>query len=126
MGGMLLFFLYLVGICYICVGTLMLFVPEFLRKKLLIKIKNIPVKKIGVVPIVVGILLLLSASNMTRYAPLVVILGLLAVAKGIVCIVAPEKMEKIREWFVNEANKNAYRIFGALLIIIGSVVLTGI
>ena len=125
MGGILVLLLYLLGIFWIVMGTLLVFVPKLLKRKLFVKLQNIPLKKIGSVPLIIGVLLVLAASH-NRYTAFVVILGLLAIAKGIGCIVATEKMQKIQDWWLNKASNNVYRILGIVIILIGSIVLTGI
>ena len=125
MGGILVLLLYLLGIFWIVMGTLLVFVPKLLKRKLFVKLQNIPLKKIGSVPLIIGVLLVLAASH-NRYTAFVVILGLLAIAKGIGCIVATEKMQKIQDWWLNKASNNIYRILGIVIILIGSIVLTGI
>ena len=125
MGGILVLLLYLLGIFWIVMGTLLVFVPKLLKRKLFVKLQNIPLKKIGSVPLIIGVLLVLAASH-NRYTAFVVILGLLAIAKGIGCIVATEKMQKMQDWWLNKASNNIYRILGIVIILIGSIVLTGI
>ena len=125
MANILVMLLYVLGIFYIVVGTLMLFVPDMARKKIILKLKNMPIKRVSVIPIIIGLLLLFAASY-NRYGALIVLLGLLALTKGIVGIVATEKMEKIRDWFIEKADKKIYRIYGIVMIILGSVILTGI
>ena len=125
MTKLLILYLYILGILYIAVGTLFLVVPEIIRKKWIAKIKNAPTKKISVIPIVLGVLLLLAAPY-NKYVLLIILLGLLALAKGIAGIVATEKIEKIHNWLFEKANRNIYRIWGIAIIVLGSVVLMGI
>ena len=117
--------LYLVGILYTVLGALLVFAPDMLKKKLFDKMKKIPLKKLCIAPIVVGILLLLAASS-HRNTFFIVILGLLGVAKGVFFVVATEKDEKVNDWWFNKAKNNIYRIFGVIVILIGSIVLMGI
>lgn len=125
MAGLLTLLLYIFGILYIILGTLMLFVPDIVKKQMIAKLKKIPIKKLSIIPLIVGVLLLL-ASAYNRYWLVVVILGILALAKGIMGIVATEKMEKMHDWFIEKADKNVYRICGVIVIILGSIVLIGI
>lgn len=124
MAGLLRFFMRLLAILWVAMGTLMIFAPEVLRKKLFAKLKELPLKKVGIIPLVIGILLLLAAFY-NRYRLFIVLLGLLSIAKGIYCIVATEKMAKMQDWWLG-AKKKVYRIFGIVVIILGFIVLSGI
>ncbi|OGW74913.1 MAG: hypothetical protein A2Z72_00060 [Omnitrophica bacterium RBG_13_46_9] len=117
-------FLYLIGIFWVITGALLAFTPEVAKNKFLKKLKNAPLKKLGVVPIIAGILLLISASY-NRYRLLIILFGLLAILKGALCIAATDKMEKMRDWWFKASN-GIYRIWGTVMIIIGSIVLIGI
>lgn len=124
MAGLLRLFMRLLAILWVAMGTLMIFAPEILRKKLFAKIKELPLKKVGIVPIVIGVLLLLAALYNT-YRLFIVVLGLLSIAKGIYCIVATEKMAKMQDWWLG-AKKKVYRIYGIVVIILGFIILSGI
>ena len=125
MGTLLRGLLYLVGIFFIVTGALTVFATDMTRKKFFAKIlATKDMKKWAPASIVIGIVLLLSAS-LNRYPLFIVLLGLLSIIKGAVIIAAPEKMEKIKSWW-EKANDNAYRIWGVAVIIIGSIVLMGI
>ena len=117
-------FLYLIGILWIAIGTLTLVVPDMMRKKLFSKMMSVSLKKLSIIPLVIGVILLL-ASSVNRHTVFVIILGILAIAKGIYGIVSTEQAAKLTEKFVN-AKKNIYRIYGIIIILIGSIVLTGL
>ena len=124
MAGLLKLFMRLLAILWVAMGTLMIFAPEVLRKKLFAKLKELPLKKAGIIPLVIGILLLLAAFY-NRYRLFIVLLGLLSITKGIYCIVATEKMAKMQDWWLG-AKKKVYRISGIIVIILGFIVLSGI
>ncbi|MBL7156940.1 MAG: hypothetical protein ISS92_02130 [Candidatus Omnitrophica bacterium] len=124
MEKLMMTFLYLIGIFWIVMGTLVVFATELAKDKFLLKLLNIKdLKKFAPIPILVGILLLLSAFY-SRYAFLIILLGLLAITKGVLFIVATEKVNKMRDWWL-KANDNAYRVWGVVMIILGSIVLIG-
>ena len=124
MGGLLRIFLYLWGIFWVAMGSLMVFVPDLLKSNVFVKIKEIPLKKFGVIPIAISILFFLSASY-SRFKLFIVVLGILALIKGILCIVATDKMQQITNKFV-KMKSIVYRAVGVLIIILGSIVLMGI
>ena len=117
-------FLYVLSIAWIVAGTLLVFAPEMLRKKVFSKIKDLPLKKISFIPIVLGILIIVSA-QFNRHAFFVVILGILAIVKGVLAIAATEKFIKWQDKLLH-AKMNTYRIMGVIVIIVGSIVLTGV
>lgn len=118
-------FLYFIGIFYIVIGALAVFATSVIRKKFFNKLWNISdMKKLSPIPILVGILLLLAAPS-NRYGFFVAILGILGIAKGVMIIIATEKMEKMKEWWV-KADNNVYKIMGITIIILGSAILVGL
>lgn len=124
MGGLLRIFLYLWGILWVAMGSLMVFVPDLLKSNVFVKLKEIPLKKFGVIPIAISILFFLSAPY-SRFKLFIVVLGILALIKGILCIVATDKMQQITNKFV-KMKSIVYRAVGVLIIILGSIVLMGI
>lgn len=125
MERILIGFLYLFGIFLIVIGALSVFATDLIRRKFFNKLLQITdIKKYGPLPIAVGVLLSFSAPY-DRYMFFVLCLGILSIVKGIMLIVATEKMEKIKNWWLKATN-NVYRIYGIAVIIIGSVVLMGI
>ena len=118
-------FMYLLGILWIILGALFVFATDMVKAKFVDTfLAKINIKKTGPIPIIMGVLLLLAASY-NRHTLLVTILGLLSILKGITCIVATEKMEKIKNWWLKAGN-NVARAWGIVMIIIGSLVLMGI
>lgn len=125
MDGILRLFLYLIGIVWVIVGSLLVFATDLFRNKIKKIVAKADYKKMSAIPFAIGILLLLSA-KINLYTTLVTLLGLLAIIKGIFCILSTEKMKKISDWWLNKANKNVLRAWGIIIIIIGSIVLMGI
>ena len=124
MAGLLRLFMRLFAILWVAMGTLMIFAPEVLRKKLFSKLKELPLKKLGITPLVIGVLLLLAAFY-NNYRLFITLLGLLSIAKGLYCIFATEKMAKIMDWWLG-AKKKVYRVYGIVVIVLGFIILSGI
>jgi len=127
MGFLAKLLLYVLSIFWIIIGVLLTFATDMVRGKFLnklLELKGERLKKLSVIPIVIGILLFLSASA-NEYTIYVIVIGLLAIIKGIVGIVATEKMEKFAERWSKMSN-NAYRIWGVVTIILGIILLRGI
>ena len=118
-------FLYLFGIFLIVVGALSVFATDMIRKKFFNKLLELKdLKKYAPLSIIVGVLLLFSVPY-NRHGFLILLFGILSIIKGVLLLVAPEKMEKLKNWW-QKAKDNAYRVYGIVMIIIGSVVLMGI
>jgi len=118
-------FMYLLGILWIILGALFVFATDMVKAKFVDTfVAKMNIKKTGPIPIIMGVLLLLAASY-NRHTLLVTILGLISILKGIACIAATEKMEKIKDWWLKAGN-NVARAWGIVMIIIGSLVLMGI
>ncbi|MCQ9207156.1 MAG: hypothetical protein NG740_04690 [Omnitrophica bacterium] len=118
-------FLYLFGIFFIVVGALSVFATDMIRKKFFNKLLELKdLKKYAPLSIIIGVLLLFSVPY-NRHRLLILLFGILSMAKGILLLVAPEKIEKYKNWW-QKAKDNAYRACGIVIIIIGSIVLMGI
>ena len=125
MGKLLVLFMYLIGIAWIAVGALLVFATELTRKKFCTRIlQKANFKKLSPIPLICGVLFLMAASY-SRHTIFIVLLGILALTKGIIMIVATEKMGKMAAWWLN-APKTMYKVWGVILIILGSIVLIGI
>jgi len=125
MERILIAFMYLIGLLWVIVGALMVFATDITRRKFVNKFLEIAdMRKLAPIPIVLGVLLLFAAS-LNRYTLIIILLGLLAITKGIVAIVAPKKVDNVIKW-CKKADNKIYKIFGVVMIILGSVVLIGI
>mgnify|MGYP001394334598 CR=1 FL=1 len=125
MGNILTGFLYVYSIFIIVEGVLSVFATDLIKRKFFNKILQISdLKKFSPLAIIAGLLFLMSIPYNRR--PLIILLlGILSIIKGITIIVAPEKIDKMRAWFL-KASDNVYRAWGAAMIILGSVILMGI
>ena len=75
--------------------------------------------------IVVGVLLLLSASSSSQVR-FIVILGLLSLASGLLFLFGPrQKIEKASNWWFSTTNKT-HKAWGAVLIGLGIAILATI
>ena len=77
-------------------------------------------KLVAVASAVVGVLLMVSASHSRMFA-FVIFIGILALAKGAIIWFNPKGLyEKLRDWFVNQASDQTFRLFGIIWLIIGT------
>ena len=125
MDKLLFILLYLFGIIYIVLGGLSIFATDLARKKIFNKCFQIKDwKKFAPIPIIVGILLILAASY-NRYMIFILIIGILGIVKGIMMLVATDKIQTMVDWWM-KAQDNVYRAWGVAMIILGSLILMGI
>jgi len=125
MDKLLFILLYLFGIIYIVLGGLSIFATDLARKKIFNKCFQIKDwKKFAPIPIIVGILLILAASY-NRYMIFILIIGILGIVKGIMMLVATDKIQTMVDWWM-KAKDNVYRAWGVAMIILGSFILMGI
>ncbi|MGD8367933.1 MAG: hypothetical protein PVG78_09840 [Desulfobacterales bacterium] len=83
-------------------------------------------KLIAVAAAVIGVLLMISAPS-TRMLGFVVFLGILAAVKGAVIWFNPRGFyEKFRDWFLNAASDQTFRLFGIIWLIIGTAMFSWI
>ena len=122
---MAVLYLFIVSVFWIIIGTLLIFVPDLVKTKFCEKLlAKVNLKKMSLIPIICGVLLILSSSY-NNYMVFVTLLGLLGIVKGVMFLVAEEKMMKITDWWMKSSNTVA-RIWGVVTITIGAVVLMGI
>lgn len=76
-------------------------------------------KAMSFIPLIAGVLLIFSAHSGRRYPNFVIIIGLLALAKGFFFIFAPEKKAKpLVDWWL-EASLGIYRLWGLVALALG-------
>ncbi|MFH1791495.1 MAG: hypothetical protein ABH885_05900 [Candidatus Omnitrophota bacterium] len=124
MEAILTFLMYVFGIMYIVIGALLVFATDMARAKIFNKLLEADIQKLSIIPLVVGIILILAAKY-SSFVVLITILGLAAVVKGVMGYVATDKMAKLSQSAIKASN-NTWKVFGVIVILIGSIVLVGI
>ena len=118
-------FLVGIGVFWIMAGTLMLFATQVAREHYLNKLRTKDSRRWSPLPIILGVLLLLSASSSSQVT-FIVILGLLSLAKGLLLLFVPrERLLKMTDWWF-EASDRTYKALGAMIIVLGIAVLAGL
>ncbi len=83
-------------------------------------------KLIAAAAVVIGVLLIAAASS-SRMLGFVVFLGVLSAAKGAFIWFNPRGFyEKLRDWFLNQASDQTFRLFGIIWLIIGTAMFSWI
>ncbi|MCK4728386.1 MAG: hypothetical protein KAT27_05645 [Desulfobacterales bacterium] len=115
-------FLFGIAIVWIMFGTLMLFATQVVRENCYNKLKSWDPRMLSPMPIIGGVLLLLSASSSSQVT-FIVILGLLSLLKGIVFLFAPrQKVRRLTDWWLGGSNRT-HKAWGVLVIALGVSVL---
>lgn len=117
-------FIYLFSILWIASGSYLILYTEQYRE-LLVKITE----RMGRVPMavtaaVIGLLLVLSARG-SMNAGVIVVIGILAMAKGVLFYVNPNQLfEKTLRWWLEDAADQLYRLAGIIALILGTALLS--
>lgn len=118
--------LFLISILWISAGSCLILYTiqskDFLKRVL----GSIDPEVLSIIPIVIGILLVGAAYYSAAFWTIIII-GLLAIGKGLLLIFNPGKTaDKLTSWFFHEASDNAFRLFGIFAIILGTALLSWI
>jgi amino acid transporter len=117
--------LYIIAILWIVVGTFIVIYTEGTRefyKKLFLRDN---VKWMAVLPFIFGVILVVGAFYCERLFWLAIILGILALAKGVYIFLAPSSQIKgLLDWIFNRATDGSIRLFGLIIFILGSAMLS--
>lgn len=87
------------------------------------------IEQVGRVPMavtaaVVGVLLLLSARG-SQNSTVIIILGLLAIAKGALFFWNPNRIfESTRQWWLEKAADQTYRLAGMIVLVLGTALIS--
>ena len=111
-----------ISLLWIMGGLLIALNTDMVRRKFFDQLKMVSPKKLSPFPIIMGGLLILSASASSQDL-VIFILGVLAVIKGILFIVAPQdKVKKFIDWWLSGTNR-LYKGIGIFMILLGVFVL---
>jgi hypothetical protein len=81
-------------------------------------------KFLAFIPMVVGILLILAARVSGAFW-FILILGLLAIGKGVYFLLGPrDQIEALFNWWFKSAQDRTYRFWGIIIILLGMVLLS--
>jgi uncharacterized protein YjeT (DUF2065 family) len=119
-------FLYAIALIWIGSGAWMILYSHESRKVFKQLVKNLDRRILCVLPAVVGILLILSAS-WSRQSWLIRLFGILAVIKGGFILWNPNNLyDKITDWYLTSVSEQTYRFFGIITLIFGTAILSWI
>ncbi|MBW1698480.1 MAG: hypothetical protein JRH18_17030 [Deltaproteobacteria bacterium] len=115
-------FLYGMGFLWIGVGICLILLTDMCRKAIARILDAIHEKILAVFSLAVGFLLVLSAFWSQNFW-FIMMLGTVAIAKGVLLMFNPKNLfERMKDWYLNSASDNTYRLFGIIMLIVGTVI----
>lgn len=119
-------FLYLISGIWIAYGAWQILYTEQSRQLARDLFKESYAKVFGIVAGLIGLLLLLSTAH-TLNPPVVVFLGILIMAKGALLFFNPGNLyTRVYQWYVESNSDQTYRLYGIILLVLGTVILSWI
>jgi len=118
--------LYLFSVAMLSAGcTLVLYTGEY-RRWFHNFITSTPPKILAALPAGIGLLLIIAAFA-SKYPALIVLLGLLAIAKGALVFFNPGKLfDQVKAWILESADDRTLRLFGIIAVVLGTAMVSWI
>lgn len=115
--------LHLIGILLVAAGSAYILYTQRFRSALFHVLNTVNPKLLSVLPLTIGILLVLSAFHSVN-SWFIIVLGLSAIIKGLLLIIAPESVyEKMMRWYFEKTSDRTGRFFGIVALVIGTAVM---
>ena len=119
-------FLYVASFFCIAIGCCTILYTDETRKFVKSIFNEIDRKFISAFELIMGILLLISATA-SRQAWFIRLIGLLAIIEGAVIFLIPKNLyDELMDWYLNSASNQTYRLFGILSLVFGTAILSWI
>lgn len=110
----------LIGVFIVSMGAMIMLKPETMKHLITFLQQGRRLYILGLVRILLGIILILAASE-CRLVEVVVVLGILVLIKGfIIFIIVPEKINAMLNWWANRPSL-ILRFLGLFVIAIGAL-----
>lgn len=119
--------LYIIAILWIVTGVFIILYTERTMKilKKLFFIEK--VRLLSILPIIFGIVLIIGAFVCTQIFFLSLVLGVLALLKGLYLVMGPlSQIKRIMDWWFNKASDSYIRLCGLIIFILGIAVLSNL
>ena len=117
--------LFIVSILWIAAGTALIIYTGGMRAFWRRMLDRINRRWLASLPAIVGIILIVSGFYYPEMFWLAVILGLLALFKAIFLVFGPSRwVETLFDWWILKASDGTLRLYGMLVFIVGSVLLS--
>lgn len=117
-------FLLLISLLWIALGSCYILYTDQTRRAInerLLRANN--QKLLSIAAAVVGLLFILSASQVEAHRGFIVLLGILAIAKAVFIFLNPAGLwEKLTAWYTETISDQTYRLFGIITLILGTAI----
>jgi uncharacterized protein YjeT (DUF2065 family) len=115
---------YVLSFLLIAIGSCLILYTQATVSAVKALCDKFPLRYIAVVQALFGVLFLISASAFT-YPWIIRIIGLLAVAEGVLAYTDPNGLySRILNWYFTKISDQAQRLFGIIAIILGTAMLS--
>ncbi len=119
-------FLYVISFLCIAMGCCTILYTDETRKFVKSIFNEIDRKFISGFELILGILILISATA-SRQSWFIRLIGLMAIIEGGVIFLIPKNLyDDLMDWYLNSASDQTYRLFGILSLVLGTAVLSWI
>ncbi len=119
-------FLYGISLVWIAMGSWIILYTSGHRNAMKSMTRGADRKILSILPAVLGVLLLISAS-VSHHAWFLRVIGILGVIKGGVIFFNPKNLyDDLTKWYLDSVSDQTYRFFGIIAIILGTVILSWI
>ncbi len=119
-------FLYAISLFWVAIGCCTILYTIETRNVLKNIFNKIDRKIISVFEVIMGILLVVSATT-SHHSWLIRLIGFMAVIEGVVIFYIPKNLyDELIDWYLNSVSDQTYRLFGIMSIILGTAVLSWI
>jgi len=119
--------LYIIAILWIVIGVFILLYTERTMKILKKLFLTEKVRALSIVPIIFGIVLVIGAFVCTQVLFLSLVLGVLALLKGLYLIMGPmPQIKRLMGWWFNKASSSYIRLCGLIIFVLGIAILSNL
>lgn len=120
----MILFLYLIAIIWMAVGVCHILYTDASREMLGKIVNQFDRKTLSAISAVTGIVLIIATLG-SRYSLLIMLIGILGVAKAFFIYFNPNnQFQNMVEWLIKTATDQSLRIFGIMAIVMGTALLT--
>ena len=117
--------LYAFSLIYVAAGVCMILYTDETRN-VFKRLVQMGFKAMSVIAFVMGLLLVLAASA-THYPWFLRVVGVLAIAEGVLLYVNPQDiMAKIYNWFLEQTSEQTFRAMGIITLVFGTALFSWI
>ena len=117
--------LYAFSLIYLATGVCMILYTDATRN-VFKQLVQMGLKTMSVIAVVMGLLLILAAAA-SHYPWVLRIVGVLALAEGVVLFINPQDiMGKIYDWYLEQASEQTFRATGIITVIFGTALISWI